>query len=228
MTIGCVILAGGKSSRMGTDKALLEINGKKFIRRIAEELDFFEEKLIARGKNRATPIDGWNVIPDIYPECGPVGGLHAALTACESDALFCVSCDMPLIRRELVEELCEQMSAGQAQGLCGQMNDGQAQGLFEQITEAFDAVIVRDESGRAHPTCGVYRKSAVPVFEQQILAGNYRVMRALEHLRIRYVTVALENGGEQLRNINTPEDYRELEMWKTEENLKKILGQMKN
>ena len=132
------------------------------------------------------------------------GGLHAALTACESDALFCVSCDMPLIRRELVEELCE------------------------QITEAFDAVIVRDESGRTHPTCGVYRKSAVPVFEQQILAGNYRVMRALEHLRIRYVTVALENGGEQLRNINTPEDYRELEMWKTEENLKKILGQMKN
>lgn len=204
MTIGCVILAGGKSSRMGTDKALLEINGKKFIRRIAEELDFFEEKLIARGKNRATPIDGWNVIPDIYPECGPVGGLHAALTACESDALFCVSCDMPLIRRELVEELCE------------------------QITEAFDAVIVRDESGRAHPICGVYRKSAVPVFEQQILTGNYRVMRALEHLRIRYVTVALENGGEQLRNINTPEDYRELEMWKTEENLKKILGQKKN
>ena len=51
MKTGCIILAGGKSSRMGTDKALLNYNGQKFIEKIADELSFFEEKIIARGNN---------------------------------------------------------------------------------------------------------------------------------------------------------------------------------
>lgn len=172
---------------MGTDKALLEINGTSFIGQIAGELKFFEEKFFARGNREAVSVPGWRNIPDIYPECGPVGGLHAALKACRSDALFCVTCDMPLITAELVQELCNQM------------------------TEEIDAVILK-EDGRIHPTCGIYRKSAVNIFEQQILEGNYRMMRVLDRLRVKYVTIDPQTGSWQLKNINTPEDLRELKM----------------
>ena len=98
LKIGCVILAGGKSSRMGEDKALLKYEGKFFVEKIAEELYFFEEKIVARGNNPEledfVKKNFWKVIPDEYENHGPLGGLHAALEKCDSDALFVVTCDI--------------------------------------------------------------------------------------------------------------------------------------
>lgn len=187
MKIGCVILAGGKSSRMGKDKALLEIEGRNFIKKLSEELDEFEEKMIARGNNGEITDVSWLVIPDIYPERGPIGGLHAALSRCESDALFCVSCDMPLIKKTLVKYLCDLMQ------------------------EEYDAVITQEKDGRIHPLCALYRKSAADIFEQQIMAGNNRLMSACDRMRVKYVTIDFEKGAQQLFNVNTPKDYLELQ-----------------
>ena len=111
MKTGCVILAGGKSSRMGEDKALLTYEGKNFVEKIAEELNFFEEKMIARGNNPVpgdfVKKDSWEVLPDEYENHGPLGGLHAALKKCRSDAMFVVTCDIPLISKRLVKEICD-------------------------------------------------------------------------------------------------------------------------
>ena len=186
MKIGCVILAGGKSSRMGKDKALLEINGKNFIKQLTEELDWFGEKLIARGNNSEIQEVLWPVMPDVYQERGPIGGLHAALSLCESDALFCVSCDMPLIQSPLAKSLCDSMD------------------------EACDAVVAKAEDGRIHPLCAVYRKEAAAVFEEQILSGNNRIMSALDKMRVKYITIDFERGAQQLFNVNTPEEYLEI------------------
>ena len=186
MKIGCVIMAGGKSSRMGSDKALLKMNGKNFISLLAEELDFFEEKMIARGNNSELPELSWKEIPDVYQDRGPIGGLHAALSACESDALFCVSCDMPLLKRSLANTLCD------------------------SLTEEYDAVIAKAEDGRIHPMCAVYRKRIASTLESQILAGNNRIMSAFEKLNVKYISIDLEKGSQQLMNVNTPEDYKAL------------------
>ena len=198
MKIGCAILAGGKSSRMGTDKALLEFEGKQFITQIAEELFWFDERIIARGGN--SRLEGelereWTVIPDFYPDHGPIGGLHAALSACRSDALFVVTCDMPLIESWLVRELCARM---------------QETDFDEKRVDAYDVVISVGEGGKIHPLCGVYRKSVIPVLEEQILSGRNRVMEALKRLRVNYVTVDSPAGVRQLANINTPQDYEKL------------------
>lgn len=187
MRIGCAVLAGGKSSRMRSflpeaDKALLEYKGKNFIKRLCDELDCFEEKVIARGNRGDMKDISWNIIPDIYPGRGPIGGLHAVLSVCESDAMFCVSCDMPLLQISLVK------------ALCGYMKDD------------VDAVIAVTEEGRKHPLCGIYRKSVVPILEEQILADNNRMMAALNKMRVEYVNLDLKNS-QQLKNINTPEDY---------------------
>ena len=198
MKIGCAILAGGKSSRMGTDKALLEYDGKQFIEQIAEELSRFDERIIARGNNCGFNGDlerEWTVIPDLYPDHGPIGGLHAALSACESEALFVVTCDMPLIERDLVQELCEIMQ---------ETDSG------EERVDAYDVVISVGEGGKIHPLCGVYRKSVLPVLEEQIISDQNRVMAALKKLRVKYVTIDSSARARQLANINTPEDYEKL------------------
>ncbi len=198
MKIGCVILAGGKSSRMGTDKALLEYDGKQFIEQIAEELSWFDERIIARGNN--SELKGkmereWTVIPDIYPDHGPIGGLHAALSACRSDALFVVTCDMPLIESELVQKLCAWM---------------QETDFDEERVDAYDVVISVGEDGKIHPLCGVYRKSVLPVLEEQIVSNQNRVMAALRNLRVKYMTIDSPDLEKQLANINTPQEYETL------------------
>ena len=191
MKIGCAILAGGKSSRMGTDKALLEYEEKKFIEQIAEELSWFEERIIARGNNGGLSVEieeAWKVIPDQCPDHGPIGGLHAALSVCESEALCVVTCDMPLIRSELVRRLCGEMQ------------------------QAYDAVISVGMDGKIHPLCGVYRKSALPVLEEQIVSDRNRVMEALKKLRVKYVNMDSPEQAHQLANINTPQEYEILKM----------------
>ena len=182
MKIGCAVFAGGKSSRMGTDKALLEWKGKNFIKRLCDELDDFEEKIIARGNRSEIEDVSWQIISDIYPERGPMGGLHAVLTACRSDAMCCVSCDMPFLQIALAKKLCESME------------------------EETDAVIAVTADGRKQPLCGVYSKSLLPVLEEQLLAGDYRMMKALQNVRVKYVLLD-DKDSEQLKNINTPEEY---------------------
>lgn len=186
MKIGCVILAGGKSSRMGSDKALLKIKNETFIEHLMEELSGFGEKLIARGDNGGVFSTDWTVLPDIYKEHGPLGGLHSALSVCSSDALFCVTCDMPLLQKGFCKEVCDEWE------------------------DAYDAVIVETADGRKHPLCGIYRKEAAKVLEMQMKSGDNRVMRALEKMRVKVVKVDSDKTAHQLKNVNTPEDYLEI------------------
>lgn len=188
MKIGCIILAGGKSSRMGEDKALLEYEGKYFIEKIAEELSFFDEKIIARGNNSSlTEItdSSWQVIPDIYPEHGPMGGMHSALKLCESDAMFAVTCDMPLITGKLVSQICE---------------------AFDQ---QYDALIAVTSDGKYHPLCGIYRKELYASMEEYLKEDNNRMMAVLRNARTKYFQLG-EKESEQLANVNTREEYGQM------------------
>ena len=190
MKIGCIILAGGKSSRMGQDKALLEYEGKYFIEKIAAELSCFDEKIIARGNNSSlTGItdSSWRVIPDIYPEHGPMGGMHAALKECESDAMFVVTCDMPLITGELVKQICDTMK----ESVQNQVND---------------AVIVVTSEGKYHPLCGIYKKELYKIMEEYLKEDNNRMMAVLKNCNVKYWKLD-EEKSRQLANVNTREEY---------------------
>ena len=194
MKIGCVILAGGKSSRMGKDKALLEFDGTNFIEKIAGELSFFEEKMIARGNNSELlklQHCSWKIIPDVYPDHGPIGGIHAALKECKSEAMFCVSCDVPLITSELAEKMCNMFSAQDATG------------------EACDAVIAVTVDGKYHPLCGIYRKELWRIFEEQIIQDQNKIMNVLKKCNTFYVNLNDETS-KQLMNINTKIEYKNL------------------
>ncbi len=194
--IGCAILAGGKSSRMGTDKALLTIDGQTFLAAIADALGPFEEKILAGGAHTdfsAAISSDWIFRQDLYPGHGPIGGLHAALSDCRSDALFITTCDMPLLQRSLADHLCDAARA------------------YAADSTPFDALVpVTDNGlGRIQPLCAVYKKSALPFLEEQIHSNQNRMMAALKRMNTIYVHLP-EAFSAQLQNINTAGEYQAL------------------
>ena len=187
MKFGAVILCGGKSRRMGTDKAMLTLDGLPFLEHISHDLSGFNELLISLDSTENHPQIKLPAIADIYPNCGPMGGIHTALSCCRSDALLTLSCDLPLFRRGLGEYLCS---------------------LF---TTDMDAVVPKTSDGRVHPLCAVYGKTALPVFERLLNSGNFRMRDALADLRVKYVSINDSPYSEKcLQNVNTPAEYEAL------------------
>ena len=93
------ILAGGASSRMGTDKSQLLIDRQTFTDRISETLLKLTDSVILVGRQLDTSV--LPSVPDVYPKWGALGGLHAALTACKRDWTIVAACDLPFVSAEL-------------------------------------------------------------------------------------------------------------------------------
>lgn len=187
MTTGALILSGGKSRRMGRDKMLLDIGGQSFLSRIAQELACFSERLLSVGENAELAVPGFEAVYDLYADCGPIAGLYAGLTHCRSDALLVVPCDVPLFERALGEY------------------------LLECLGEGCEASVAVTRDGRAHPYCGVYRKSMASLLRQRIGAGQLSLMDALPQLPIVYAGLSNTPYPDAcLTNVNTPEEYQRL------------------
>ena len=185
MNYGAVILAGGRSRRMGKDKAKLELNGIRFLDRLVCELSGFPELLISVNEKEKYPEMGYPPVCDIYQGCGPMGGLHAALLRCASAALVVVPCDVPFFSREIADEMCACM-------------EGET-----------DAVIAVTEDGREHPLCGVYKKSCLGVLEQCLEGQDYRMRDALAGLKVKTWRAGKQSW--RLLNVNTPEELEKLQ-----------------
>lgn len=178
------ILAGGKSSRMGTNKAFLEVGGSGMLGRTAGLLRPLVDELFLVGDDDA-PYSGLGlpVICDVHPGCGAAGGIHAALRHAAHPLVLCIACDMPHIERGVVELLLNSVRPGD------------------------DAVLPRI-GGWPEPLLAVYSRSACSGFERAIDAGRLRVLDALEGLRVRFIEeTELRAADAALRsfvNVNTP------------------------
>src|ERR1041385_5438785 len=179
------ILAGGASRRMGTDKSQLLIERQTFAERIAETLSQVAEsvKLVGGlGANYAR-------VADVYPQWGALGGLHAALAACESDWAIVVACDLPFVTAELFSFLA-------------------AQRLDH------DAVVPVQQDLRPQPLAALYRVDpCLQRATELIEAGRRRPLDLIEAVDTCWVQFAeLTNLAQSERffvNINTPSDYDE-------------------
>ena len=181
-TICAALFAGGASRRMGTDKALLPWRGSTLVRYLAGELGFFSEKILSAQKASLLPGADWRLVPDLRSDCGPLGALESVLSTMRSDAALCVACDLPFFTREL----------------------GQA--MLRAFREGADCLICRDETGRVHPVCAIYRRQALPVVTGQLQAGDFRMMHLLANLKTDYFPVT----AAQMQNANTPEIWSEI------------------
>lgn len=183
-----LILAGGKSSRMGgSHKGNLMYREETFAQHLVNEVRKVADNVwISYGKDIHEEYTGCEIVTDEFAECGPIGGIHAGLKSVGSEQMIVVACDMPLMQATFFEE------------------------MQTYLTDGVDGVVpVVDE--RIHPLAAIYKKRILPVVEEQILGGDYRLRDVLDKLNIRYVDVS-ENDKlvNMLRNINTAGDYEKL------------------
>ena len=152
--------------------------------RLTRQLAPFSERLLSANDPELTRGLPLKYVPDIYKEAGPAAGLHAALSAASSEALFCVPCDLPNFDPALGNLLLSRFSPG------------------------VNAVICRDGSGRLHPLCGVYSKEALPVLREFLERGEFRMSAIAKALRCLVADTGSILPDSVFFNMNTPEAYR--------------------
>ncbi|MDE7268047.1 MAG: molybdenum cofactor guanylyltransferase, partial [Lachnospiraceae bacterium] len=154
MNISTGILAGGKSTRMGKNKALLTINEKRFIDKIADELGSFSEAIISAAEKGTYEDMGLRVVYDEHEDIGPLEGIYQLLKAAEEEYIFICAADMPFVTKELVSY------------------------MQEFVCSDYDCYVLMDED-YIHPLCGIYSKKMLDQVRACIESGNYRLMKLL-------------------------------------------------
>ena len=105
--ITAIVLAGGKSKRMGKEKALLHIGEKTLIEIMIDKLKtLFPNIILSTNSPENFTFLKIRMIEDFYKNVGPLGGIHAGLTESNTEKNFIISCDLPLMSTEMIEYLC--------------------------------------------------------------------------------------------------------------------------
>lgn len=186
MKLSTGILAGGKSTRMGQNKALLEFNNRRFIDRIADELSGFSETVISAAAKGDYEDLGLPVVYDEHQEIGPIEGIYQILRAASQEYVFICAADMPFIKKELVSYMAEFISSD------------------------YDCFCLMDEE-HVHPLCAIYSKRMLGVIEELIARGQYRLVNILNKVRTKYIKLEYTRFEKKLvKNINTKDEYRRL------------------
>jgi molybdopterin-guanine dinucleotide biosynthesis protein A len=186
-TITGVILAGGKSTRMGRDKALLPYQNQPLIQSVIEKMRSVFSRVVVSvaGERRLDDLKVEQIV-DHYSEVGPLGGITSALEQ-EKRSIFCVACDMPFLNSRLIEFLC---------GLKG-----------------FDAVVPNCQD-RLQVLHALYSYNMLPFFQDALRTGQFRISDSFPQANIQYVSDqeirSLDPEGTSFHNLNTPSDYQHL------------------
>lgn len=196
-----VILAGGRSSRMGEDKAELMLGGKTFLAQLIDkgaQLGFDEiiisgrktgDISIDRNKQSEQKIYG---VTDIYKDRGPLGGMHSALQAAKNQYCFVITVDVPQIREKTISAILDAHERAVAENpLC--------------------RAVFLEHQGRSEYLIGVYASSLCEEIEPLIKDEGASVRRLLN--KITWKTCSLDVEETEVQNINTPDVYHEIELW---------------
>lgn len=185
------ILAGGKSSRMGEDKFALRIDDETFLSRAVKTLSAVCGSVKIVFNQNQTLESNLPVIRDIHPERGANGGIHAALSNCESEFAIILAVDLPLASREAIANLAR----------------------FALASPKFSAIVPSQTDGKPQPLCAVYRvEDCLPPLEKLLNESPKASVRDfLELIRPKYIEQnRLNADGDWLFNVNNPSDFQRL------------------
>lgn len=184
-----VILAGGESRRMGSDKSLLPIHGARFIDHVHRTLsELFEDVVIVTNSPELYADIDCRKVPDIYYAQGSLAGIHSGICHAKNERAFVVACDMPFINPAVVRDICAAGEQGE--------------------------VVIPVHSEGAEPLHALYAKSCLAAMEEELDAGKKRIVGFFPKVGVveiptsKWSTVDPESLS--FRNINTPEEYFEL------------------
>ena len=181
-----IVLAGGKSSRLGGNKALEIVGGKSLIQRVVEQLSLVSEQILIVGTSYRFGLPGDYSIEykaDLYPGKGPLGGIYTGLVAAKSFYNLVVACDMPFLNVELLRYMIK-------------------------LAPGFDAVVPRVK--RIEPLHAVYSKNCLDGMKTQLENNQLVIARFLDIISVKYLEQAecQEFDSELLSffNINSEAD----------------------
>lgn len=185
-----VILAGGKSSRMGTNKSFLKLGNQTIIERIAELMkSIFTDVIIITNKPDEYEFLNLPLYEDIYKWKGPLAGIHSALTHSTTEKIFVLSCDVPLMTKEMIQYLVEYKSEKQ--------------------------VVFCEAAGYHQPLVGVYSKEILSEVEKFLTESElsdkslHQFLKIIEPEIIHPEKLSFYKD-EIFFNVNRPEDYKQI------------------
>jgi molybdopterin-guanine dinucleotide biosynthesis protein A len=182
MDATAIIMAGGKSSRMGREKCMLPIDGRPMIEHICNKLrPHFKQFLISANDADRFSFLGIDVIADRLPDRSPLMGIASALEASIHDVNVVIACDMPDIDVAFVKQLLRE-------------------------SKGYEGVVPVTGTSRLEPMCAVYRKSVLKTMNEALSSGDRKVSEVLRRCKIKYIEVS---DAPWFRNINTMKDYED-------------------
>jgi molybdopterin-guanine dinucleotide biosynthesis protein A len=218
--LSAAILTGGRATRFGgQDKSALVVDGRTIFDRQVNVLSQIAGEILLVGgtmREMSKTRPGVTPIADLMPGCGPLGGLHAALTAAQGRVVVVVACDMPYVTAPFLAYL-----ASLAGGPAGRSEVREHSAPAEQSEAGecsepneFIAVVPQTEDGY-HPLCAAYTRSAIEPIERQLAAGRLKMTDLLAKVRLRVVTAhdigRFGDPHQLLANVNTPAEHESLE-----------------
>lgn len=186
MSLGILILTGGKSSRMnGFDKSQLMYQNQTFLEKLCQEFHSYQYKYISDNQNRKHKSDDYQVIVDEYQEIGPISGIVSAFHQTDMDYLFVVACDMPYMTKQLLEILKKQI------------ND-------------YDGIFVYNQK-YLYPLGAIYSRNMLTVMEKHIQDRKYSLISCIQECHVLKLSLEqLDIDEHVFDNINTIQDYKNI------------------
>jgi len=188
MEIGALVLAGGKSRRMnGNNKAFLKFENKSFIESIIDQLTGFNNIYISVDSKEKYRNLNFTLVEDMYKDIGPMGGIYSALKMIEEKYIVVIACDMPKIKKEFIDFLCD------------------------SITENIECIVTEDEKGRICPLGGIYSKDLIGKIENMIEEKDYKLLNLIRRANSKIIPLSETNFNKNiLDNVNDLKDYDKL------------------
>jgi molybdopterin-guanine dinucleotide biosynthesis protein A len=187
-SVNAFVVAGGKSSRMGQDKAFLQLGGRTLLARALELAGVVAGSTCIVGSPEKFAGMG-PVIPDAYPGQGPLAGIHAALTASDTERNLILAVDMPFLHPNFLHY------------------------LISRALETSHAAVVPRAAGGLQPLCAVYRRSFAEVAERSLRAGKNKIDALFDEVETRILEpeelARLGFREEMFRNLNTEKEWQE-------------------
>ena len=179
-----IVLAGGKSSRMGTDKALIRLNNQSFLEHVIYALKPLVDDILIISNNPNHRVLGYSRIPDLIVDAGPLAGLHAGLNHSQTENNLVLSCDVPLIQTSVLEFIIAN-------------------------NEEDKDVIQLEDKGRPIPLVALYKKRVAPYFFSLLNQGERTMRDALTGLNTKTLSLSKEQQV-FVKNINTISDLNNI------------------
>lgn len=180
-----IILAGGKSSRMGKDKGLMEFRGRPLISHAIELLTVHCQELLISTGNTEYKQFGLPLVPDLHAEFGPMGGIYSAMQQISGDWSIVLACDMPFVNHQLCD-------------------------LLKDNAENSRCCIVPEHDGLLEPLAAMYHRRIIPEMENALELNQPSLYRLFQTSGAFFLSTdqLLADYPDLFANLNAPEDLK--------------------